>query len=52
MKIINKISIAKKVILSEATALKNIANKLDNNFNLACEAILNCKGKVITIGLG
>ena len=52
MKIINKISIAKKVILSEATALKNIANKLDNNFNLACEAILNCKGKVVTIGLG
>jgi arabinose-5-phosphate isomerase len=52
MKIINKISIAKKVILSEATALKNIANKLDNNFNLACEAILNCKGKIITIGLG
>ena len=52
MKIINKISIAKKVILSEATALKNIANKLDHNFNLACEAILDCKGKVITIGLG
>ena len=52
MKIINKISIAKKVILSEATALKNIANKLDNNFNLACEAILDCKGKVVTIGLG
>ena len=52
MKTINKISIAKKVILSEATALKNIANKLDNNFTLACEAILNCKGKVITIGLG
>ena len=52
MKIINKISIAKKVILSEATALRNIANKLDNNFNLACEAILNCKGKVVTIGLG
>ena len=52
MKIINKISVAKKVILSEAAALKNIANKLDHNFNLACEAILACKGKVITIGLG
>jgi arabinose-5-phosphate isomerase len=52
MKIINKVSIAKKVILSEATALKNIANKLDHNFNLACEAILDCKGKIVTIGLG
>ena len=52
MKIINKISVAKKVILSEATALKNIANKLDHNFNLTCEAILDCKGKVVTIGLG
>ena len=52
MKIINKISIAKKVILSEAVALKNVANKLDHNFDLACEAILACKGKVVTIGLG
>ncbi len=52
MKMTNKISIGKKVILSESTALKNIASKLDNNFNLACDAILNCKGKVITIGLG
>ena len=52
MKIINKISVAKKVILSEAAALKSIANKLDHNFNLACEAILACKGKVVTIGLG
>ena len=52
MKIANKISIAKKVILSESTALKNIANKLDSNFDLACNAILACKGKVITIGLG
>lgn len=52
MKITDKISIAKKVILSEATALKNIANKLDKNFTLACDAILNCKGKVVTIGLG
>ena len=52
MKTINKISMAKQVILSEAAALKNVANKLNNNFNLACEAILNCKGKVITIGLG
>ena len=52
MKTINKISMAKQVILSEAAALKNVANRLNNNFNLACEAILNCKGKVITIGLG
>ena len=52
MKIINKISVAKKVILSEAVALKNVANKLDHNFDLACEAILACKGKVVTIGLG
>ena len=52
MKMTDKISIAKKVILSEATALKSIANRLDKNFTLACEAILNCRGKVITIGLG
>ena len=39
----------KKQILA---SLNNIANKLDSNFDLACNAILACKGKVITIGLG
>ena len=52
MKNINKISIAKKVIKEESIALAKIANKIGHDFEKACDIILNCKGKVITIGLG
>tara|TARA_Y100000748_G_scaffold37845_1_gene27981 strand:+ start:1756 stop:2724 length:969 start_codon:yes stop_codon:yes gene_type:complete len=52
MKKINKISIAKKVLKAEATSLIKITNKLNNSFDKACDLILNCKGKVVTIGLG
>ena len=52
MKKINKRSVANKVIKSEASSLNVIANKLDVNFDKACDVIMDCKGKVITIGLG
>lgn len=40
----------KKVLKEEATAL--LKCKVDKNFEKAIELILNCKGKVIVIGLG
>ena len=52
MKNVNKISIAKKVINDESIALVKIANKIGRDFEKVCDIILNCKGKVITIGLG
>ena len=52
MKNINKISIAKKVIKEESIALAKIANKIGHDFEKVCDIILNCNGKVITIGLG
>ena len=52
MKKINKISVAKKVIKQEAFALNKIANRINLNFEKACNVILECKGKIITIGLG
>ena len=52
MKNINKISIAKKVIKEESIALVKIANKIGHDFEKVCDIILNCKGKVVTIGLG
>ena len=52
MKKINKISIAKKVLKAEATSLIKITSKLNASFDKACDLILNCKGKVVTIGLG
>ena len=52
MKKINKISVAKKVLKAEATSLIKITSKLNASFDKACDLILNCKGKVVTIGLG
>jgi arabinose-5-phosphate isomerase len=52
MKKINKILIAKKVIKSEGKSLIRIADKINKEFIKACDSILFCKGKVVTIGLG
>jgi arabinose-5-phosphate isomerase len=52
MKKINKVLIAKKVIKSEGKSLIKIADKINKEFVKACDKILCCRGKVITIGLG
>ena len=52
MIMIDKIKFAKKIISLEAKALNKIANKLDHNFDNACDEILKSKGNVITVGLG
>ena len=52
MKKINKIKIAKNVIKIESKSLASIANKIGQSFQEACEIILKCKGRVVTIGLG
>ena len=43
---------AKDVILSEADAIKAMADNLDDNFVQAVESILKCKGRVIVAGMG
>ncbi len=43
---------AKKVILAEAMAVAELANRLDKSFIQACELIQNCHGKLILIGMG
>ena len=52
MKKIHVVSIAKKVIKAEALALNKLSSRIGLEFEKACNTILNCKGKVITIGLG
>ncbi len=42
----------KEVIQIEANAVKNLENKIDENFYKAVEAILNTKGRVIVSGVG
>ena len=48
----NKINIAKNIIKLESDSLKNMIVKINSHFDKACDAILSCKGKVVTIGLG
>ena len=43
---------AKEVFSVEAKAIADLCNKLDNNFEEAVEAILDCKGKLIISGMG
>lgn len=43
---------AKQVILTEAQAVTQLANKLDQSFVDTCALIQQCSGKVILIGMG
>ena len=52
MRKINKIKIAKNVIKIESKSLASIAKKIGQSFQEACDIILKCKGRVVTIGLG
>ncbi|MCB0349875.1 MAG: KpsF/GutQ family sugar-phosphate isomerase [Bdellovibrionales bacterium] len=43
---------ARRVLKIEAQAVLDLAEKLDNNFKLAVDKILACKGKLIVTGIG
>lgn len=42
----------KAVVIAEAEAIYALIAKIDDCFAIACELILNCKGRVIVIGIG
>lgn len=44
--------IAKNVLELEADAVRNLINFLDDRFDKAIELIVNCKGRLITTGMG
>ena len=46
------ISLARAVIETEASAVAALAERIDDNFARACHIILNCKGRIIVIGMG
>ncbi len=48
----NPRKIARDVIQTEAEAVAALADKLDENFDRAVKAILECKGRVIVAGMG
>lgn len=43
---------ARRTIALEAAAVENLLNKLDENFEQSCAAILACKGRVVVTGMG
>ena len=43
---------AKEVFAIEATAINELNDLLDENFNNACELILECTGRLIVVGIG
>ncbi len=44
--------IAKKVLLLEAEAVKNLAGLIDDQFDAVVDMIINCKGRVVVTGMG
>ena len=46
------ISIGKKVLDIESTAIAKLKDQLDNNFDIACQLCLDCTGKIIVMGIG
>jgi len=40
------------VIEAEARAVQSLADRLDHDFSRACHAMLDCKGRIIVIGMG
>ncbi len=46
------IDTAKEVIDIEISALKEIKDKIDHNFESACHLLYECKGKVVVTGIG
>ena len=46
------ISSAKTVIEAEIEAIQILANRLDKNFELACQTILSSSGRIVITGMG
>ena len=42
----------KSVLTDEIRELKNMASILDERFEIACDMVMNCQGRVIFTGVG
>ena len=43
---------AKAVLQLESASITQLVDRLDNDFNAACNLVLNCDGRVIVVGIG
>jgi arabinose-5-phosphate isomerase len=46
------IEMGKTVVCEEVKAIESLWDRIDHNFEVACENILNSKGRVVVIGMG
>ena len=40
------------VLRTEADAINALIDRIDQKFNVACEMILACKGRIVVTGMG
>ena len=52
MKKYNYIASARRTLKIESDSIKSISSQLDKSFTTLCDKILNCKGKLVTMGVG
>ncbi|KKO20427.1 MAG: hypothetical protein BROFUL_00852 [Candidatus Brocadia fulgida] len=50
--LLSDIDFAKEVLLLESEAIKNLTNRLDQNFQRAVDLIFACRGRVVVTGIG
>lgn len=48
----NHLSIAKEALIAQAQAVKQLADRIDGEFQSAIELILACKGRTVVCGMG
>jgi len=52
MKKHNFTELGKAVLKTEAESIANLIERLDEKFQRACELLLDCKGRIVVIGMG
>jgi arabinose-5-phosphate isomerase len=45
-------TLAQAVLHNEADAIKKLAERIDDDFYVACELMLECKGRIVVMGIG
>src|SRR2546428_744099 len=51
-KIRNRKELARQVLEIEAESIRRLADRLDESFDRAVDLIVNCRGRIVTTGMG
>ena len=44
--------LARAVINTEAAAVASLVSRIDETFEAACQLILDCRGRIVVLGMG